>query len=115
MATTPSPASSATRPTRRLVALSSYLGTTIEYYDFLLYGNAAALVFNAVFFTRLSPLVGTIVALATLTTGYLARLAGAVLFGHFGDRFGRRTVIVLTLGAMGVASGLIGCCPNPRC
>ena len=100
------------RNSRRRVALSSYLGTTIEYYDFLLYGTVAALVFNKVFFTNLSPLVGTIVALATLAAGYVARLAGAVLFGHFGDRLGRKSVILTTMIVMGLSSGLIGVLPG---
>jgi MFS family permease len=98
-------------PLRR-VAISSYLGTTIEYYDFLLYGTAAALVFNKVFFANLSPLVGTVVALATLAAGYVARLGGAVLFGHFGDRLGRKKVMLITMALMGVASGLVGLLPT---
>lgn len=96
----------------RRVALSSYLGTTIEYYDFLLYGTVAALVFTRVFFTGLSPLIGTIVALATLAAGYVARLVGAILFGHFGDRLGRKTVLITTMIVMGLSSGLIGVLPS---
>jgi MHS family shikimate/dehydroshikimate transporter-like MFS transporter len=96
----------------RRVAVSSYLGTTIEYYDFLLYGTLAALVFNKVFFTDLSPLVGTIVALATLAAGYVARLGGAILFGHFGDRLGRKSVMLTTMIVMGLSSGLIGLLPT---
>jgi MFS family permease len=98
-------------PLRR-VAISSYLGTTIEYYDFLLYGTAAALVFNKVFFANLSPLVGTVVALATLAAGYVARLGGAVLFGHYGDRFGRKSVMLATMTLMGITSGLVGLLPT---
>ncbi|HKS50220.1 MAG TPA: MFS transporter [Amycolatopsis sp.] len=100
------------RNSRRRVALSSCLGTTIEYYDFLLYGTVAALVFNKVFFTNLSPLVGTIVALATLAAGYVARLAGAIVFGHFGDRLGRKSVMLTTMIVMGLSSGLIGVLPG---
>jgi MHS family shikimate/dehydroshikimate transporter-like MFS transporter len=96
----------------RRVAVSSYLGTTIEYYDFLLYGTAAALVFNKVFFANLSPVLGTVVALATLAAGYVARLAGAILFGHFGDRIGRKAVMLTTMILMGVTSGLIGLLPT---
>ncbi|OWY81528.1 MFS transporter [Rhodococcus sp. BUPNP1] len=96
----------------RRVALSSYLGTTIEYYDFLLYGTAAALVFNKVFFSNLSPVIGTIVALATLAAGYAARFLGAVVFGHFGDRFGRKNVMLVTLVVMGLTSGAIGLLPT---
>jgi MFS family permease len=106
----------ATPPTttalRRRVAISSYLGTTIEYYDFLLYGSAAALVFNKIFFSNLSPLLGTIVALATLAAGYLARFVGAAVFGHFGDRIGRKRVMLITMIAMGLCSGLIGLLPS---
>ncbi|MEN3265206.1 MFS transporter [Pseudonocardia sp.] len=107
----------ATMPTtdrvlRRRVAISSYLGTTIEYYDFLLYGAAAALIFNKVFFANLSPLLGTIAALATLAAGYVARFAGAVLFGHFGDRIGRKNVMLVTMVTMGISSGLIGLLPT---
>lgn len=96
----------------RRVAASSFLGTTIEYYDFLLYGTAAALVFNKVFFADLSPVIGTVVALATLAAGYVARLGGAVLFGHFGDRLGRKTVMLTTMLLMGITSGLIGLLPT---
>lgn len=105
-------ASTSPSPAVRRVALSSYLGTTMEFYDFLLYGSAAALVFNKIFFSGLSPLVGTIVSLATLATGYLARIGGAILFGHFGDRAGRKSVIITTMTVMGVASGLIGVLPT---
>lgn len=101
-----------TRPHLRRVAISSYLGTTIEYYDFLLYGTAAALVFNRVFFANLSPVLGTVVALATLAAGYVARLGGAVVFGHFGDRVGRKAVMLTTMVLMGVTSGLIGLLPT---
>ncbi|WNF01138.1 MFS transporter [Streptomyces luomodiensis] len=107
MATTPSKGTHLRR-----VATSSYLGTTIEYYDFLLYATAAALVFNEVFFSGLSPWVGTIVALATLAVGYIARFAGAIVFGHFGDRLGRKAVLVTTMVIMGVTSGLIGLMPG---
>jgi MFS family permease len=108
MATTPT----TDRVLRRRVAISSYLGTTIEYYDFLLYGAAAALIFNRVFFADLSPLLGTIAALATLAAGYVARFAGAVLFGHFGDRIGRKNVMLVTMITMGISSGLIGLLPT---
>ena len=110
MATSPAPQGA--RSHIRRVAASSYLGTAIEYYDFLLYGTAAALVFNKVFFADLSPAIGTVVALATLAAGYLARIAGAVLFGHFGDRLGRKTVMLTTMITMGVGSGLIGLLPT---
>ncbi|MFD5828266.1 MFS transporter [Lentzea sp. NPDC060358] len=96
---------------RRAVA-SSYLGSVIEYYDFLLYGTAAALVFNKVFFSSLDPLVGTIASFGTFATGYLARPLGGVLFGHYGDRLGRKKMLILSMTVMGVASFLIGVLPT---
>lgn len=91
---------------------SSFFGTTIEYYDFLLYGAAATVIFNKIFFPALDPVLGTIAALATLAVGYLARLAGGLLFGHYGDRYGRKSVLVVTMLVMGVSSGLIGLLPT---
>ncbi|MET9224280.1 MFS transporter [Lentzea sp. NPDC003310] len=96
---------------RRAVA-SSYLGSVIEYYDFLLYATASAVVFNKVFFSSLDPLVGTIASFGTFATGYLARPLGGVLFGHFGDLLGRKKMLVLTMSLMGVASFLIGLLPT---
>ncbi|GLY50528.1 MFS transporter [Lentzea sp. NBRC 102530] len=96
---------------RRAVA-SSYLGSVIEYYDFLLYATASAIVFNKVFFSSLDPLVGTIASFGTFATGYLARPLGGVLFGHFGDLLGRKKMLVLTMSLMGVASFLIGLLPT---
>src|SRR6478609_3948670 len=75
---------------RRRAMISSYLGTTVEYYDFLLYGTAASLVFPTLFFHELSPTAATIASFATLAVGYLARPIGGVIFGHFGDKFGRK-------------------------
>jgi MFS family permease len=96
---------------RRAVA-SSYLGSLIEYYDFLLYATASALVFNKVFFANLDPVVGTIASFGTFATGYLARPIGGILFGHFGDLLGRKRMLVLTMTLMGVASFLIGLLPT---
>jgi MFS family permease len=96
---------------RRAVA-SSFLGSLIEYYDFLLYATASAVVFNKVFFTNLDPLVATIASFGTFATGYLARPIGGVLFGHFGDLLGRKRMLVLTMTLMGVASFLIGVLPT---
>src|SRR5918997_892091 len=96
---------------RRAVA-SSYLGSVIEYYDFLLYATASAVVFNKVFFSSLDPLVGTVASFGTLATGYLARPLGGALFGHYGDRLGRKRMLILTMGLMGVASVLIGLLPT---
>jgi MFS family permease len=96
----------------RRAVLSSYLGSVIEYYDFLLYATASAVVFNQVFFSSLDPLVGTVASFGTLATGYLARPLGGALFGHFGDRLGRKRMLILTMGLMGVASVLIGLLPT---
>ncbi|WP_026360180.1 MFS transporter [Amycolatopsis nigrescens] len=98
---------------RRAVA-SSFLGSVIEYYDFLLYATASAVVFSQVFFTGLDPLVATVASLGTFATGYLARPLGGVIFGHFGDRLGRKRMLVLTMVLMGVASFLIGVLPTYR-
>jgi hypothetical protein len=96
---------------RRAVA-SSYLGSLIEYYDFLLYATASAVVFNKVFFTNLDPVVATVASFGTFATGYLARPIGGVICGHFGDLLGRKRMLVLTMTLMGVASFLIGLLPG---
>ncbi|MFC7344186.1 MFS transporter [Saccharopolyspora griseoalba] len=96
---------------RRAVA-SSFLGSVIEYYDFLLYATASAVVFDRVFFTNLDPLVATVASFGTFATGYLARPLGGLVFGHFGDRVGRKRMLVLTMVLMGVASSLIGLLPT---
>ncbi|WP_106180529.1 MFS transporter [Prauserella shujinwangii] len=96
----------------RRAVLSSYLGSLIEYYDFLLYATASAVVFSRVFFSDLDPLVGTVASLGTFATGYLARPLGGVVFGHFGDRLGRKQMLVITMTMMGVASMLIGMLPT---
>ena len=74
----------------RRVLLSSYLGSAVEFYDFLVYGTAASLVFVHIFFADLDPVVGTIASFGTLALGYLARPIGGIIFGHFGDRLGRK-------------------------
>jgi MFS family permease len=99
------------RHTRR-VLLSSYLGSTIEYYDFLLYGTAAALVFPAVFFAGVDPAAGVILSLGTFAAGYVARPLGGLIFGHFGDRLGRKKILIITLMMMGIGSTLIGLIPG---
>ncbi|MEV4331949.1 MFS transporter [Streptomyces sp. NPDC049597] len=96
----------------RKVALSSLLGTVIEYYDFLLYGTMAAIAFGRLFFPASDPAVGTIAAFGTLAAGYVARPVGGALFGHFGDRLGRKSMLVLTMVLMGAASFLIGVLPT---
>jgi MFS family permease len=91
---------------------SSFLGSVIEYYDFLLYATASAVVFNKVFFTNLDPVLATVASFGTFATGYLARPIGGIIFGHFGDLLGRKRMLVLTMALMGVSSFLIGVLPT---
>ena len=98
------------RESRRVI-LSSYLGSTIEFYDFLLYASASALVFPYIFFTGLDPLAATIASYGTFAAGYLARPLGGAIFGHFGDKLGRKKMLVLSMFIMGGASTLIGLVP----
>lgn len=100
------------RKEARRVVLSSYLGSTIEFYDFLLYATAAALVFPHVFFAGLDPLAATVASYGTFAAGYIARPLGGVIFGHFGDRLGRKKMLILSMLIMGVASPLIGLIPS---
>ena len=94
------------------VAFASFIGTTIEWYDFFLYGTAAALVFGELFFPKAEPAVGTLAAFATYAVGFAARPLGGLVFGHYGDRVGRKTMLVLALLIMGTATFLIGCVPT---
>lgn len=96
---------------RRRAMWSSYLGSAIEYYDFLLYGIAATLVFPKVFFA-LDPKAAILASFATLAVGYVARPLGAIFFGHYGDRIGRKKMLMITLYLMGVASFAIGLLPS---
>ena len=96
----------------RQVALASFIGTAIEWYDFFLYGTAAALVFGQLFFPEATPLGGTLLAFATYGVGFFARPVGGIIFGHYGDRIGRKTMLVLSLLIMGVATFLIGLLPT---
>ena len=96
----------------RRVVLSGYLGSAIEFYDFLLYGTAAALVFPKVFFAGLDEFTAVVLSFGTFAAGYLARPLGGVIFGHFGDRIGRKKMLVITMFVMGVASFLIGLVPS---
>ncbi|QXZ08198.1 MHS family MFS transporter [Comamonas sp. Y33R10-2] len=97
---------------KRRAMIASYLGTTLEYYDFLLYGVAAALIFPKIFFVAMDPFTATLSSFATFAVGYFARPLGAVVFGHYGDKLGRKNVLVVTLVMMGLASTLIGALPT---
>lgn len=96
----------------RRILFSSFLGTAVEYYDFILYATAAGIVFNQVFFADLSPSVALFVSFGTLAVGYIARPLGAFLFGNLGDKIGRKTILMTTVLAMGIASTLIGLLPT---
>ncbi|NLU64488.1 MHS family MFS transporter [Rhodococcus sp. HNM0563] len=99
-------------PGIRRVAIASCIGTTIEFYDFFIYGTAAALVFPTVFFPALGATAGTVASFATFAVAFVARPVGAMLFGHFGDRIGRKKTLVSTLLLMGIATLLIGLLPG---
>ncbi|HET9276344.1 MAG TPA: MFS transporter, partial [Gemmatimonadales bacterium] len=108
-----SPHAAAARPeSLRRVVLASFIGTTIEWYDFFLYGTAAALVFNRLFFPTQDPLSGTLSAYATFAVGFLARPLGGAIFGHYGDRVGRKAMLVYSLMLMGAATAVIGFLPT---
>src|SRR2546425_7609442 len=94
------------------VAAASLIGTSIEWYDFFLYGTSAALVFNKLFFPTFAPLTGTMAAFATYAVGFAARPVGGIVFGHYGDKLGRKTMLYLTLLIMGVATTAIGLLPT---
>jgi metabolite-proton symporter len=96
----------------RRIAVAALIGTSIEWYDFFIYGLAAALVFAPQFFPKASPVAGTLAALSTFAVGFLARPIGGAIVGHFGDRIGRRPMLVVTLLLMGGASTLIGLLPT---
>ncbi|WP_069816787.1 MFS transporter [Streptomyces sp. TP-A0874] len=102
---------SAAQQSRRVV-FASWIGTTIEYYDFAIYGLAASLIFAPLFFPSTDPAVGTLLSLSSFAVGYLTRPLGALVFGHFGDRIGRKMVLVVTLVLMGVSTFAIGLLPN---
>ena len=101
-----------TNATIRRVAIASFIGTTIEWYDFFLYGTASALIFNKLFFPNYDPLTGTLASFGTYAVGFAARPIGGIVCGHFGDKIGRKSMLILTLLIMGVATFLIGCLPT---
>ncbi|WP_313825621.1 shikimate transporter [Leclercia sp.] len=96
----------------RRAALGSFAGAVVDWYDFLLYGITAALVFNREFFPQISPAMGTLAAFATFGVGFLFRPLGGVIFGHFGDKLGRKRMLMLTVWMMGIATALIGILPS---
>src|SRR5262245_36268937 len=97
--------------TRRL-ATASLVGTTLEWYDFTIYNTLAALIFNRLFFPSFDPLTGTILSFSTYAVGYMSRPFGGFIFGHLGDKLGRRAVLVGTLIIMGLTSALMGLLPT---
>src|SRR5437879_6009657 len=98
-------------PSMLRLAAASLIGSAIEFYDFFAYGTAAALVLGPLFFPTFSPLAGTLAAFATFGVGFLARPLGSVLFGHMGDRRGRRPVLIASLLLTGVSTVAVGCLP----
>jgi MFS transporter, MHS family, shikimate and dehydroshikimate transport protein len=109
---TASPIGSIERPKMNSIVFASCFGTIIEWYDFLIYATAATLIFNKAFFPTFDPLAGTLAALGSYAVGFLARPLGGALFGHFGDRLGRKSMLVLTLFIMGVSTFCIGLLPT---
>jgi len=107
MTRTPEPQTSVDR-----VVGASFIGTAIEWYDFFLYGTAAALVFNQLSFPEIDPVAGTMAAFATYAVGFVARPFGGVIFGHYGDRFGRKSALVATLMLVGLSTFCIGLLPT---
>jgi MFS transporter, MHS family, shikimate and dehydroshikimate transport protein len=107
VSTTPEPQSHVAR-----VVVASFIGTAIEWYDFFLYGTAAALVFNRLFFPEVDPVTGTMAAFATYAVGFFARPFGGILFGHYGDRYGRKSALVATLMIVGLSTFAIGLLPT---
>ena len=100
------------RTTLREVIWASVVGTVIEWYDFFIYGAASAVVFPALFFPEFAPLAGTMAAFGTYAVGFFARPIGGIIFGNYGDKIGRKAMLVITLMLMGVATTLMGLLPT---
>src|ERR1700752_2187318 len=96
----------------RRVLIASTIGTTIEWYDFLLYGQGTALVFGKLFFPKSDPLVGVLEAFAVFFIGFVGRPIGAAIFGHWGDRIGRKATLIATLLVTGLATFAVGLVPS---
>ncbi|GAF48157.1 MFS transporter [Rhodococcus wratislaviensis] len=111
-APTAGPASARKRKDATRAGVSAFVGTTLEWFDFYIYGSAAALVFGDVFFSGAPSAVGTLAAFGTFWVGFLARPLGGLIFGHFGDRYGRKSALVITLAMMGVSTVAIGLLPS---
>src|SRR5580693_5259056 len=107
-----SPRAAPTARDLRRVIVASLIGTTIEWYDFFLYGTAAALVFNKLFFPKADPITGAMLAFSTYALGFVARPVGGLVFGHFGDRIGRKRLLMFSLVLMGAASMAMGLLPT---
>lgn len=101
-----------TKGHHRIAGISSMVGTTIEWYDFFIYGTAAALIFNKLFFPALDPLTGTLASFGTYAVGFIGRPLGGIVFGHFGDKIGRKSMLIMTLLLMGIPTVLIGLLPT---
>ena len=110
----PSAASVAQGKLPQRAALVSFVGSMLEYYDFFIYGTAAALIFPKVFFANMDPGTAQLLALLSFGIGYVARPVGAVILGHFGDRIGRKTVLIFTLVLMGGSTLAIGLLPDAK-
>ena len=94
------------------IVVSSILGTAVEWYDFLIYGIASALAFNTLFFPTIDPLTGTLASLATFSVGFIARPIGGAIFGHFGDRIGRKVMLMIAMVIMALGTFAVGCLPT---
>ncbi len=106
------PASQDIKSKMRKIATASVIGTTVEWYDLFVFATASALVFNKIFFPSFDALVGTMLAFGTFAAAYVARIVGAALFGHFGDKLGRKSMLLISLITMGAATFAIGLLPT---
>jgi len=112
LATKTSTVNTSKRTSTSRLAAASAVGTTLEWYDFTVYNTLAALIFNRLFFPSFDPLVGTILAFSTYAVGYISRPIGGLVFGHLGDKLGRRFVLFVTVAIMGLTTALMGLLPT---